>query len=346
MQSKPGSRFSSLSRRRQWLIIIMIVALAAAVLAGLYMLAQHFERAALVAEEPKGNLEGRFETPLRVEYGGKTYEQKQRLTTILLMGIDKGAERSTASSGLRDGGQADFLALMIIDSQGKTVSSIHIDRDTMAEITTLGIFGNVSGSRRAQISLQHGFGDGGEQSARLTADAVSKLFGGMPVDFYIALDMDAISTLNDALGGVEVKVEDDFSALDPAMAKGSTIRLTGQQAEYFVRSRMQVGDGSNASRMIRQRQFLSAAGDLLARKLKESAAFADTLLNALEPSMRTDMRRGRLINEINAASGYERAPMQSLKGEHILAQDGFMEFFADQAALDGLVLSLFFREVE
>ncbi|MEI2718881.1 MAG: LCP family protein [Gemmatimonadales bacterium] len=82
-------------------------------------------------------------------------------------------------------------------------------------------------SRRAQISLQHGFGDGGEQSARLTADAVSKLFGGMPVDFYIALDMDAISTLNDALGGVEVKVEDDFSALDPAMAQGSTIRLTG-----------------------------------------------------------------------------------------------------------------------
>ena len=52
MQSKPGSRFSSLSRRRQWLLIIIIVALAAALLAGLYMLAQHFERAALVAEEP------------------------------------------------------------------------------------------------------------------------------------------------------------------------------------------------------------------------------------------------------------------------------------------------------
>ena len=62
--------------------------------------------------------------------------------------------------------------------------------------------------------------------------------------------------------------------------------------------------------------------------------------------MRTDMRRGRLINEINAASGYERTPMQSLKGEHILAQDGFMEFIADQEALDGLVLTLFFREVE
>ena len=82
MQNKPGSRFSSLSRRRQWLLIIIIVALAAALLAGLYMLAQHFERAALVAEEPKGNLEGRFETSLRVEYGGKTYEQKQRLTSL------------------------------------------------------------------------------------------------------------------------------------------------------------------------------------------------------------------------------------------------------------------------
>ena len=63
-----------------------------------------------------------------------------------------------------------------------------------------------------------------------------------------------------------------FLALDPAMARAAPVRLTGQQAEYFVRSRMQVGDGSNASRMIRQRQFLSAAATLLARKLKESAA--------------------------------------------------------------------------
>ena len=58
MQNKPGSRFSSLSRRRQWLLIIIIVALAAALLAGLYMLAQHFERAALVAEEPRAIWKG------------------------------------------------------------------------------------------------------------------------------------------------------------------------------------------------------------------------------------------------------------------------------------------------
>lgn len=343
MRQTPGARFASFSRRRQWALIILAVSLAAAVLAGAYLLAQKLERDALGGEEPKGSLEGRFDQPLRVEYGGKTYEQKQRLTTILLMGIDKVSQPQEVQSSFRNGGQADFLALLVIDSLGKSVSSVHIDRDAMVDITTLGIFGNVSGTRRAQISLQHGFGDGGEQSAALTADAVSRLFGGMPVDFYVALDLDVIDALNSVLGGVEVTIEDDFTELDPSMAPGVTIRLQGKQAEYFVRSRMNIGDGTNYARMTRQRVFLSAAGDAMMAKLRENPGFGDDLLNALAPSMTTNMRRGRMINEINATRDYDREAMTSLQGEHHIAQDGFMEFVADRAALDELVLSLFFR---
>ena len=46
MQSKPGSRFSSLSRRRQWMMIIIIVALAAALLAVGLVLALAYRRPA------------------------------------------------------------------------------------------------------------------------------------------------------------------------------------------------------------------------------------------------------------------------------------------------------------
>lgn len=342
----PGEyRLASLSRRRQRAVIIGITALAAAALILVYLFAQGLETASTRGDEPKGDLEGRFAEPKRIEYEGKTYEQKQRLTSVLIMGIDKSESRGKTSTGFRDGGQADFLALMVIDSEAGEISTVQIDRDTVAEITTLGIFGNVSGTRRAQISLQHGFGDGAEQSAELTKDAVSRLFGGMPIDFYYALDMDAVAAFNDVLGGVEVGITDDFTALDPAMSPGSRVRLTGAQALLFVQSRMNVGDGTNVMRMARQRVFLSAAGDAAAARLRESASFGDTLLDALAPYSTTNMRRGRIINELNAARDYQRHPMRTLQGESALAKDGFMEFYADEKALEKTVLALYFRQI-
>ena len=40
------------------------------------------------------------------------------------------------------GGQADFQRLIVIDSKDKTVRQLQIDRDTMAEVTVLGMLGN------------------------------------------------------------------------------------------------------------------------------------------------------------------------------------------------------------
>lgn len=338
-------RLASMSKRRQWLVMGSIVALIIVSLILLYVFFQGIESASTAREEPKGNLEGRFEGPKQVEYEGAVYEQKRRLTSILVMGIDKSETREKPGKGFRAGGQADFLALMLIDSENGEISTVQIDRDTMTEITTLGIFGNVSGMRRAQISLQHGFGDGAEQSAELTRDAVSRLFGGMPVDFYFALNMDAIAAFNDVLGGVEVEITDDFTAQDPMMKPGARLQLTGSQAELFVRGRMSVGDGTNRMRMARQRVFLSAAGDLMVNRLQESASFADRLLDTLNPYMVSNMRRGRMINELNASRGYTRHPMLTLEGQSIIGKDGFMEFHSDEKALEKLILALFFKPV-
>lgn len=82
---------------------------------------------------------------------------------------------------------------------------------------------------------------------------------GESIDFYVAMNMDGISELNDLAGGVTVTLEDDFSSIDPAMTKGTTLTLHGNQAETFVRSRMTVGDGTNASRMECQSVYAGGA---------------------------------------------------------------------------------------
>lgn len=97
--------------------------------------------------------------------------------------------------------------------------------------------------------------------------------------------------------------------------------------------------------MARQRVFLSAAGDLMVNRLQESASFADRLLDTLNPYMVSNMRRGRMINELNASRGYTRHPMLTLEGQSIIGKDGFMEFHSDEKALEKLILALFFKPV-
>lgn len=51
--------------------------------------------------------------------------------------------------------------------------------------------------------------------------------GGGDIDFYLEMSLDGISVLNDLAGGVTVTLEDDFSAEDPAMTRGTTLSLHG-----------------------------------------------------------------------------------------------------------------------
>lgn len=301
--------------------------------------------AALEARDQKpqahGDLTASIEARPTVTVDGVEYRRKNKITTLLVLGIDR--ESGTESAGFRNGGQADFILLIVLDEKAKRVIPIQIDRDTMTPITILGVLGNNAGTRRAQVSLSHGFGDGGSQSSQLTADAVSTLLLGTNIDYHLAMSMDGIPAFNDALGGITVTLQDDFSMLDPAMTKGATLTLKGSQAEYYVRGRLRIGVGTNEARQLRQQDYLKKAGDALDGKLQESGEFAGTLFDAVERYLETDMKRGRLINMAWSTRAYSRTPIRLLEGEHVVGPDGFMEFHADEKALQKLVLEIFYE---
>lgn len=290
--------------------------------------------------EVRGDLNGLSRGAPGITYEGIAYEPK-RLTTVLLMGVDKSA--SSGGGGFRSGGQADFLLLLLIDHAGKTIAPLQIDRDTMTRITVLGVLGSDAGTRNAQICLSHGFGDGGEQSCRLTQDAVSNLLMGVEIDFFVEMNMDGISVLNDAVGGVPVTLDDDFSALDPAMRKGVTLTLHGDQAEYYVRNRRGIGIGTNERRMERQRLYLKALSERLSAVSRENSDFMGGLYDMLEPYLQTNMKRGRMINETWRTRDYAFSEIVRPAGEHSVGEDGFMEFHPDQAALQKMVVDLFYQ---
>lgn len=325
------------SKRRAALVILA----AAAVLAGLYFLFQQMEDNGK-QPDPVGDFNARHQYDDTVERNGKTYRRKSNLTTLLLMGIDDYGELTTTVSN-RGGGQADFLRLVVIDKTEKKISQLAIDRDTMTPITILGVLGNRSGTRTQQISLSHAFGNGREQSCNLTREAVENLLLGIRIDYYLAMNLDFVEQLNDALGGVTVTLEDDFG--DPGMKAGMTVTLRGSQAETFVRSRMSVGDGTNESRMRRQQQYIASATELFSAKLHEDEEFAGNLYDALSPYMVKNISKSRLEIEAYGAKDYARPGVAQLAGQHRIGDDGFMEFLVDEEALEQTVLQLFFDPV-
>ena len=161
-----------------------------------------------------------------------------------------------------------------------------------------------------------------------------------------AYEIGAIAALNDLLGGVTVTLQDDFTMADPAMQAGATITLTGEQAVTLVRRRTDVADGTNEARMKRQRIFMDAAVPMIREKIDESSGFVTTMLDTLAPYLTTNMVRGRMINEINRAYHYKVEPVQYLDGDHVIGEDGFMEFHADEQSIVDFVLNAFYTKRE
>ena len=323
-------------------VLVCAALLYAGVLLGIRTVGNRLEKSD--APEPVGSLDGRFasdELTLRYAYRTWTY-RKRELTNLLLIGVDWAEMDSPAASG-RYAGQADFLLLLTFDKKNRTISTLQIDRDTMTDIRVYGPFGDYTGMRETQICLSHAYGATAAENCENTVWAASRLLGNIPVDGYLALDMSAITALNDALGGVTVTLEEDFSALDPQMVRGATIALQGKQAETFVRGRTGVGDGTNAARMKRQKAFMQKAGDLIAEGLERDSGFAGTLLDALSGHMTMNVTRGWLINKAYESSGYRRTETRTLAGTHALGADGFTEFRADTDALNDLLTASFFE---
>lgn len=328
------------SKQARRIKVILYLALAIAVLVGAGWIGAVLERRGYEPEQ--GDLTDRFKGSEPVVYQGQSYKLKPQVSSFLFFGTDQDAGSSSYAGRYRSGGQADFIMLIVADARNKTVRRIEIDRDTMAQINVLGIMGNDLGTSLRQICLSHGYGDGGEQSCQHTVQAVSRLLYGIPIDGYYRLSLDGLPVLNALLGGVTVQVQDDLSHLSPAMTPGATVTLSDEDVELFVRSRRSVGDGTNTSRMRRQREFLNKATELTRLRLAQDAGFIMTFLDSLSPYAVTSMTRGRIINEANQASAYEDLGVLTPEGTHKIGEGGYAEFHVDQDALLKLVLDVYY----
>lgn len=268
---------------------------------------------------------------------GVPYFPRQDLTVVLLMGIDESGPVQ-ASESYNNTGEADMVSLVICDEKNQQIQLLNLNRDTMLEIPVLGLGGQQAGSYTGQLALAHTYGSGLEDSCENVKTAVANFLGGITVDYYFSMNMDAIAILNDAVGGVRVTVTDDFSQIDPEISLGEHV-LMGEQAIRFVQSRKGLGDQLNLSRLERQNVYLE--GFLRALREQNRDTFILSVYEQISPYVITDCSVNTLSGIMQRCGEYAIGGVYSLEGENVLGET-YYEFYPDEKKLDDLVLRLFY----
>ena len=276
---------------------------------------------------------------------GKYYKFNNKIHTYLIMGIDKeGPVADEVVEGTSNGGQSDAMFLLVTNSEDETMSVISINRNSMTDITRYGEGGLELGKIKAQICIQHGFGDGKKLSCSRTADAVSNLFYGIPIDGYLSINMGAIPIMNDAIGGTEVTVLNNLSYPNVNLKKGETVNLMGMEAYYYLRGRDTSEFDSATDRLRRQEQYITS----YFAKMKEIAGGSKSkvleVYTSIEDYIVTNIDFVDLVSELMSYE-YDKSRMYTVPGETIKGEV-FEEYHVDDDALYDMVFDVFYNEVK
>ena len=276
-------------------------------------------------------------------YDGREYVPNDRVETFLLIGLDR-YENSSVSASHGTGVQADFLMLLVFNNETREATALQINRDAMTKVNKLAIGGTaVVESYTAQIALAYNYvNDDNERiRCRNTIDSVEYLLDGVDVDHYFALTMDAVAASCDAVGGVEVTVLDDFTGIDDTLVKGQTVKLTGDQALRYVRTRYGMEDSSNNARMERQQQYINALYKQIISNINADSGFVVKLVDAVDDYVVYDSSDRRMQQLIEKFDEYEFLGVRDLEGETKVG-DEFMEFYPDEESVRKTVIELFY----
>lgn len=272
---------------------------------------------------------------------GRDYVLRSDVESILILGLDT-FESAVDHTSYNNNSQADFLLLLVLDHSEQTCRAIHLNRDTMADIAVLGLGGKKVGTVHEQLALAHTYGSGAGDSCRNTASAVSGLLYGIPIDHYFSLTMDAVSILNDMVGGVSLKLLEDLTSIDPELEKDAVVNLKGQQALYYVRGRYGVGDNSNVGRMARQQQYLKALYHQIISFMEQDDTFSSDVVLELSEYMVSDCSVTEIDKLLGMMSSYSIGEFYSLEGTFSQSEN-HMEFELDKESTKALIADLFYR---
>lgn len=196
-------------------------------------------------------------SPIQAERPAKAVDGTQN---ILLLGSDSRDPDAEDSDAYR----ADTIILMHIPSDQSEAYLISIPRDLYVYVPPTA--DGSAGGREAKINAATAFG-----GVPLAVQTVEN-YTGVRVDSVMVVDFGGFVEVTDALGGVEMQIDETITSIhgDNRVFEEGRQHLNGEEALDYIRQRYQFSDG-DFTRMRNQQQFL--------RALMDKAASTGTLTN-------------------------------------------------------------------
>lgn len=189
--------------------------------------------------------------------------------SVLMLGVD---ERQG------DRGRSDSIIVLTVNPNNNSVKMLSIPRDTRTAIIGKGF----------DDKINHAYAYGGVPMAMDTVEN----FLDIPIDYYVQINMEGFKDIVDAVGGVTVNNDLDFTYEGVHFTKGE-LNLNGEKALKYSRMRYDDPRG-DFGRQTRQRQIIQGV-------IKEGASLS-TLTNygdifsALGKNVKTNLTFDQMID--------------------------------------------------
>ena len=278
---------------------------------------------------------------------GKNYRYNNLIENVLYIGIDsEGAMETSQAYGSAP--RSDVVMLVVMDKYHKTLSILSFNRNTMLEIRQYDVEGNPLTPVEEQLAYAFAAGNGGTRSCEITADAISDLLGGIPVDRYVVMNRSSLPYINQMLGGVTVTLPDDSLAQQfPGLTAGNTVTLTDEQAAAFVRYRDTDQAFSNNDRMERQKVFVLGAIDKLEENVLQDPEQTWEQMNDSNMSdyVMTNITQGQYLNYVNILEDLDLSQPNFYipEGESDDSEE-LEKYYINENSLKQLILDIFYLE--
>lgn len=178
-------------------------------------------------------------------------EFAENIVNIAILGFDKDAEREKYAFLFLP----DFIGVLTINFGTGEINLVRILRDSYVPMSATGVKDKIN------HSFYHGYMYGGgsdrnEAGLRGTLDTISSTLGGVPIQYYVSLDMDGLVYVVNAIGGVEYRVEENlYDRFGRRLLKKGTHHFNGEQFLALIRHRDEKS-GQDVGRTVRQFDIL------------------------------------------------------------------------------------------
>lgn len=229
----------------------------------------------------------------------------QALNILVLGSDDRGGDNT--GFGDAEGMRSDTAMIVHIAADRSRVDVVSIPRDLIVEIPQCRLPGGdfsyhyplgTNEHNGMRFNAAFAIGSAGEDlrygaaCAIRTVETMTDLY----IDDWTVIDMNGFETMVDAIGGVEMCIEEDIDNRWAALQlEAGCQTLDGEQALGFARLRKGIGDGSDIGRIERQQELMgNMASQTLSAGVLANPSKLIPLLEAVADSLHTSPRLGSL----------------------------------------------------